>query len=101
LPDVAGLARLAEWAGLDCLWAGDRLVAGQMPVLDASLVLAAAAAVTGRIAIGFSVYVPSLHPAGVARWLLASRRGSRRRASHGLPGSGLSDGRIPGPETNA
>jgi hypothetical protein len=40
LPDVAGLARLAEWAGLDCLWAGDRLVAGQMPVLDASLVLA-------------------------------------------------------------
>ena len=31
LPDVAGLARLAERAGLDCLWAGDRLVAGQMP----------------------------------------------------------------------
>ena len=29
LPDVAGLARLAERAGLDCLWAEDRLVAGQ------------------------------------------------------------------------
>jgi alkanesulfonate monooxygenase SsuD/methylene tetrahydromethanopterin reductase-like flavin-dependent oxidoreductase (luciferase family) len=61
LPCVARLARLAERAGLDCLWSGDRLVAGQMSVLDSSLTLAAAA-VTDRIAIGFSVYVPSLRP---------------------------------------
>src|SRR5437016_8644277 len=56
LPDVAGLARLAERTGLDCLWAEDRLLAGQLPVLDSTLTLAAAAAVTDRIAIGFSIY---------------------------------------------
>ena len=58
LPDVAGLARFAEEAGLDCLWAEDRLLAGEMSVLDSTLTLAAAAAVTDHIALGFSVYVP-------------------------------------------
>jgi hypothetical protein len=53
LAGVAGLAQLAERAGLVCLWAEDRLVAGQMSVLDSSLTLAAAAAVTDRIAVGF------------------------------------------------
>jgi len=72
LPDVAGLARLAERAGLDCLWAEDRLVAGQLPVLDSSLTLAAAAAVTDRIAIGFAVYVPSLRPLAWAAKQIAS-----------------------------
>jgi len=72
LPDVPGLARLAERAGLDCLWAEDRLVAGQEPVLDSSLMLAAAAAVTDRIAIGFSVYVPSLRPLAWAAKQIAS-----------------------------
>jgi alkanesulfonate monooxygenase SsuD/methylene tetrahydromethanopterin reductase-like flavin-dependent oxidoreductase (luciferase family) len=72
LPDVAGLARLAERAGLDCLWAEDRLVAGQMSVLDSSLTLAAAAAVTDRIAIGFAVYVPSLRPLAWAAKQIAS-----------------------------
>ena len=72
LPDVAGLARLAERAGLDCLWAEDRLMAGQMSVLDSSLTLAAAAAVTDRIAIGFSVYVPSLRPLAWAAKQIAS-----------------------------
>jgi alkanesulfonate monooxygenase SsuD/methylene tetrahydromethanopterin reductase-like flavin-dependent oxidoreductase (luciferase family) len=72
LPGIAGLARLAERAGLDCLWAGDRLVAGQMSVLDSSLTLAAAAAVTDRIAIGFSVYVPSLRPLAWAAKQIAS-----------------------------
>jgi alkanesulfonate monooxygenase SsuD/methylene tetrahydromethanopterin reductase-like flavin-dependent oxidoreductase (luciferase family) len=71
-PDVAGLARLAEQAGLDCLWAEDRLLAGQMSVLDSSLTLAAAAAVTDRIAIGFAVYVPSLRPLAWAAKQIAS-----------------------------
>jgi alkanesulfonate monooxygenase SsuD/methylene tetrahydromethanopterin reductase-like flavin-dependent oxidoreductase (luciferase family) len=62
LPDIAGLARVAEQAGLDGVWASDRLVLDEMNVLDAGLVLAAAAAATDRIAIGFSVYVPSLRP---------------------------------------
>ena len=72
LPDVAGLARLAERAGLDCLWAEDRLLAGQLPVLDSTLTLAAAAAVTDRIAIGFSIYVPSLRPLAWAAKQIAS-----------------------------
>lgn len=72
LPDVAGLARFAEQAGLDCLWAEDRLLAGERSVLDSTLTLAAAAAVTDRIAIGFSVYVPSLRPLAWAAKQIAS-----------------------------
>lgn len=62
LPDIAGLAKLAERAGLDGLWAGDRLAVGELRVLDAALTLAAAAAVTSSIAIGFAVYVPARRP---------------------------------------
>lgn len=62
LPAIPGLARLAEQAGLDCLWVGDRLTSGESDTLDASLMLAAAAAVTSRIAVGFAIYVPSLRP---------------------------------------
>lgn len=62
LPDIAGLARLAEQAGLDGVWAGDRLAAGELSVLDSSLSLAVAAAVTSSIAVGYAIYVPSLRP---------------------------------------
>ena len=62
LPDVAGLARRAEQAGLDGVWAADRLVNGDLSTLDPTLTLAAAAAVTTRVAIGFAVLVPSLRP---------------------------------------
>jgi alkanesulfonate monooxygenase SsuD/methylene tetrahydromethanopterin reductase-like flavin-dependent oxidoreductase (luciferase family) len=72
LPDVAGLARFAEQAGLDCVWAEDRLLAGEMSVLDSTLTLAAAAAVTDRIALGFSVFVPSLRPLAWAAKQIAS-----------------------------
>jgi alkanesulfonate monooxygenase SsuD/methylene tetrahydromethanopterin reductase-like flavin-dependent oxidoreductase (luciferase family) len=41
LPDIVGLARVAEQAGLDGVWASDRLVLDEMNVLDAGLVLAA------------------------------------------------------------
>jgi alkanesulfonate monooxygenase SsuD/methylene tetrahydromethanopterin reductase-like flavin-dependent oxidoreductase (luciferase family) len=60
LPDIAGLAGLAEQAGLDGVWAADRLAAGGQSVLDSGLCLAAAAAVTSSIAIGYAIYVPSL-----------------------------------------
>jgi len=90
LPDVAGLARFAERAGLDCLWAEDRLLAGEMSVLDSTLTLAAAAAVTDRIAIGFSVYVPSLRPLAWAAKQIASLQrlagGGRLRLGVGLGG---------------
>ena len=48
LPDVAGLARVAEQAGLDGVWAADRLVNGDLSTLDSTLTLAATAAVTRR-----------------------------------------------------
>jgi len=62
LPDIAGLAGLAEQAGLDGVWAGDRLAADELSVLDSSLTLAVAAAVTTTITVGYAIYVPSLRP---------------------------------------
>lgn len=62
LPDIAGLAGLAEQAGLDGLWVADRLVAGELSVLDSALSLAVAAAATRTIAVGYAAYVPSLRP---------------------------------------
>ena len=62
LPDIAGLAGFAEQAGLDGVWVGDRLAAGELSVLDSSLSLAVAAAVTRSIAVGYAIYVPSLRP---------------------------------------
>ena len=41
------------------MWTGDRLIKDEMNVLDAGLVLAAAAAAANHIAIGFSIYVPN------------------------------------------
>lgn len=89
LPDVPGLAQLAERAGLDCLWSGDRRAAGQMGVLDSGLTLAAAGAVTGRLALGFAVYVPSLRPLAWAVKQIASLQhlaGGRLRLGVGLGG---------------
>jgi len=60
LPDIAGLARQAEMAGLDCIWAEDLLAHGDAAVLDIMCVLAAAAAATERIEVGSAVFVPSL-----------------------------------------
>jgi alkanesulfonate monooxygenase SsuD/methylene tetrahydromethanopterin reductase-like flavin-dependent oxidoreductase (luciferase family) len=62
LPDVAAVARHAEEVGLDGVWAGDHLAIGGLPLLDAPLTLAAAAAVTARISIGTAILVPSLRP---------------------------------------
>jgi len=62
LGDVAGSARHAEHAGLDSLWAGDHLLLGDAPLLDSTMTLAAAAAVTSTIAIGSAVFLPSLRP---------------------------------------
>ena len=62
LPDIAGLAGLAEQLGLDGVWVGDRLAVGELSVLDSGISLAAAAAVTSSIAIGYAIFVPSLRP---------------------------------------
>jgi alkanesulfonate monooxygenase SsuD/methylene tetrahydromethanopterin reductase-like flavin-dependent oxidoreductase (luciferase family) len=68
-PQIVPAARLAEQLGFDALWAGDHL-ACPAPGLDAPAVLSAAAAVTERIALGFSVMLLSLRaPAWAAKQL--------------------------------
>jgi alkanesulfonate monooxygenase SsuD/methylene tetrahydromethanopterin reductase-like flavin-dependent oxidoreductase (luciferase family) len=61
LGDVRASARLAEETGLDSVWSTDHLVASA-PILDSTVVLATAAAVTERITIGFGVMLLALRP---------------------------------------
>ncbi|GAA4066358.1 MULTISPECIES: LLM class flavin-dependent oxidoreductase [Actinomadura] len=58
---VAPQARLAEEAGLESVWSGDHLIAVR-PFLDSTLRLAAAAAATERVKLGFGVMVLALRP---------------------------------------
>lgn len=59
LGDVRASARIAEDVGLDSVWSTDHLVASA-PILDSTVVLATAAAVTERITIGFNVMLLAL-----------------------------------------
>src|ERR1700754_3219500 len=61
LGDVRASARLAEELGLDSVWSTDHLIASA-PILDSSVVLATAAAVTERITIGYGVMILALRP---------------------------------------
>jgi alkanesulfonate monooxygenase SsuD/methylene tetrahydromethanopterin reductase-like flavin-dependent oxidoreductase (luciferase family) len=61
LGDVRASARLAEETGLDSVWSTDHLVASA-PMLDSTVVLATAAAVTDQITIGFGVLLLALRP---------------------------------------
>jgi alkanesulfonate monooxygenase SsuD/methylene tetrahydromethanopterin reductase-like flavin-dependent oxidoreductase (luciferase family) len=66
---IVRAARLAEELGFESLWAGDHL-ACPAPGLDAPTCLAASAAVTDRIALGFSVMLLGLrNPAWTAKQL--------------------------------
>jgi alkanesulfonate monooxygenase SsuD/methylene tetrahydromethanopterin reductase-like flavin-dependent oxidoreductase (luciferase family) len=58
---IATAARHAEDIGLDSVWHGDHLTTGT-DVLDCTVALAAAAAVTERVRVGASVFVPALRP---------------------------------------
>jgi alkanesulfonate monooxygenase SsuD/methylene tetrahydromethanopterin reductase-like flavin-dependent oxidoreductase (luciferase family) len=60
LPEIARLAREAETAGFDTIWAEDHLAHGDAAVLDVMCVLAASAAATAKIEIGSAIFVPSL-----------------------------------------
>ncbi len=67
LGDVQASARFAEEAGLDSIWSTDHLVASA-PILDSTVVLAAAAAATDRIRVGFNVMLVALRrPAWAAK----------------------------------
>jgi alkanesulfonate monooxygenase SsuD/methylene tetrahydromethanopterin reductase-like flavin-dependent oxidoreductase (luciferase family) len=61
LGDVRESARFAEELGLDSVWSTDHLIASA-PMLDSSVVLATAAAVTERITVGFNVMLLALRP---------------------------------------
>jgi alkanesulfonate monooxygenase SsuD/methylene tetrahydromethanopterin reductase-like flavin-dependent oxidoreductase (luciferase family) len=91
LPDVAGLARVAEAAGLDGVWAEDTFTNGDRPVLDVTQALAVAAAVTSRVEIGSAIFVPSLRPLAWAARQIASLQhyaGGRLRLGVGIGGGG-------------
>jgi alkanesulfonate monooxygenase SsuD/methylene tetrahydromethanopterin reductase-like flavin-dependent oxidoreductase (luciferase family) len=61
LGDVRESARYAEEVGLDSVWSTDHLIASA-PMLESSVVLATAAAVTERITVGFNVMLVALRP---------------------------------------
>jgi alkanesulfonate monooxygenase SsuD/methylene tetrahydromethanopterin reductase-like flavin-dependent oxidoreductase (luciferase family) len=61
LGDVRESARFADEAGLDSVWSTDHVIASA-PILDSTVVLATAAAVTGRVKIGFGVMLLALRP---------------------------------------
>ncbi|HEY7201910.1 MAG TPA: LLM class flavin-dependent oxidoreductase [Candidatus Dormibacteraeota bacterium] len=59
--DVGAYARHVEAVGLDGVFVADHLVATR-PILDSVATLAAVAAVTERVRVGFGVMVPALRP---------------------------------------
>jgi alkanesulfonate monooxygenase SsuD/methylene tetrahydromethanopterin reductase-like flavin-dependent oxidoreductase (luciferase family) len=61
LGDVRESARYAEELGLDSVWSTDHLIASA-PMLDSTVALATAAAVTERITIGYNVMLLALRP---------------------------------------
>jgi probable F420-dependent oxidoreductase len=87
-PRVAEAARLAERLGFDSVWAGDHL-ACPSPLLDSATCLAVAAAVTEKVALGFSVMLLGLRaPAWAAKQLatLDALSGGRVRLGVGVGG---------------
>jgi alkanesulfonate monooxygenase SsuD/methylene tetrahydromethanopterin reductase-like flavin-dependent oxidoreductase (luciferase family) len=82
-PLVAG-ARLAEQLGFDAGWVGDHLSCNA-PVLDATMALAAAAAVTDRLGLGFSVMLLGLRdPTAAADQIATLQALSQGRLSLGV-----------------
>lgn len=76
--DLPSAARHAEELGLDSVWHGDHLATGT-PTLDCAIALATAAAVTYRIRVGASVFVPAIRPLAWA----AKQVASLQHVSHG------------------
>ncbi|GIF07089.1 LLM class flavin-dependent oxidoreductase [Actinoplanes siamensis] len=85
LPGMADVARHAEEVGLDSVWSGDHLSMGGVPLLECTLTLAAAAAVTSRVRLGFSVMLVATRPAvWVARQLGTLQYLSGNRVEFGV-----------------
>jgi alkanesulfonate monooxygenase SsuD/methylene tetrahydromethanopterin reductase-like flavin-dependent oxidoreductase (luciferase family) len=85
---VTEAARRAEAAGFNSIWVGDHLKC-PAPVLDAPTCLAAAAAVTMRVQLGFSVMLLGLRPLAWTAKQLATLQhlsGNRVRLGVGVGG---------------
>ncbi|GAB3832261.1 LLM class flavin-dependent oxidoreductase [Kribbella italica] len=61
LGDVGAAARVGEAAGVESVWSTDHLIASA-PIVDSTVVLATAAAVTSRVRIGYGVLLLALRP---------------------------------------
>ncbi len=95
-PRFVEAARLAEEIGFDAVWVGDHLHM-PAPVYDSTVALAAAAAVTERVKLGFGVMLLGPAPARLGRQAAdddrrarartaAARRRRRRRVPAGVRG---------------
>ncbi|MFD0363416.1 LLM class flavin-dependent oxidoreductase [Nocardia sp. GCM10030253] len=71
LGDVRASARFAEEVGLESVWSTDHLIASA-PMLDSTVTLATAAAVTDRIRIGYNVLLLALRPTAWAAKQISS-----------------------------
>ncbi|MEV6285914.1 LLM class flavin-dependent oxidoreductase [Kribbella sp. NPDC051770] len=69
--EVAEAARVAEAAGAGSVWATDHLVASG-PMVDSTVALTTAAAVTSRVKVGYGVMLLALRPAAWAAKQVAS-----------------------------
>lgn len=94
-PDVVAAARQAEDLGFESVWVIDQLVAGsQMAFHESTTVLAAVAAVTERVKLGFGVMVLPLRPvAWVAKQTSTLQHLSGDRV---ILGVGIGEDRHPG-----
>ncbi|OBI41707.1 hypothetical protein A5708_23615 [Mycobacterium colombiense] len=93
--DVVAAARRAEDLGFESVWVTDQLVAGtEMAFLESNTVLAAVAAVTERVKLGFGVMVLPLRPvAWVAKQIASLQHLSGDRV---ILGVGIGEDRHPG-----
>lgn len=71
LGDIRASARRAEELGLESVWSADHLVASA-PILDSTVTVATAAAVTDRIRVGFNVMLLALRPVAWAAKQIAT-----------------------------
>lgn len=93
MPDLKRAARHAEQVGLDGVWAGDHLTTG-FPILDSTVALTTAAAVTERIQVGYAVMLLALRqPAAAAKQIASLQHVSGNRLQLGV---GVGDVATPG-----
>src|SRR5256885_386717 len=90
--DVVGAARHAEALGFDSAWVADLVVGDGTPALEATVALAAAAAATDRIRLGFGVLSLPLRPVA---WVAAQVQ-SLQYVSGGRVLLGVGSGGLPG-----